>query len=518
MLVPRSGPGPDLAAFPPFFPLQSPPLLHQMNQRFPSFSAEDDQATKKQGKSEAKTPNGKQSSGGLKVDVQESESTSTPLDLTHRSPGSSEQEEGGRKESKTPSSSSPDQKLGSDIEEHLQFLKVKQMEFLKQAAETAQNRCNECNINFSKYQNYVAHKKYYCSGLKNQNQDSDEESSPPQQSSSAPAKKPTPLSSPSSPPFSSSTQTLSKQQQNMFNQEFFLNQKSLLESFPGKMPLLMTPPGLPLPQPGAAAAAGPASHFVCQGCGIKFKSISNLKAHQSRYCSGIKSSAEESLPSSAASAAVNPANLEALLKSQMQGAAAAAGLGQLSAADMITLLSAQHMAAVKNMENLEKKTGAAVSPSSPPSLVPVPRGKSPKTTSESAATSSSSSSDTPGTKPDDFCLVLCGFKESNVDLNKLKEQFNMQFIGQVNNKRKSESGDAQEHIEANDASEDASDPKRVKLETAAGDPVEEKKKECCQEPEKEGMKCSSCNISFVNASTFRAHVNFYCKKRDPEQD
>ena len=168
-------------------------------------------------------------------------------------------------------------------------------------------------------------------------------------------------------------------------------------------------------------------------------------------------------------------------------------------------------------QNLEKKTGAAVSPSSPPSLVPVPRGKSPKTTSESAATSSSSS-DTPGTKPDDFCLVLCGFKESNVDLNKLKEQFNMQFIGQVNNKRKSESGDAQEDIEANDASEDATDPKRVKLETAAGDPVEEKKKECCQEPEKEGMKCSSCNISFVNASTFRAHVNFYCKKRDPEQD
>ena len=28
------------------------------------------------------------------------------------------------------------------------------------------SRCNECNINFSKYQNFVAHKKYYFSATK----------------------------------------------------------------------------------------------------------------------------------------------------------------------------------------------------------------------------------------------------------------------------------------------------------------------------------------------------------------
>ena len=27
------------------------------------------------------------------------------------------------------------------------------------------SRCEECNINFSKHQNYIAHKKYYCSAV-----------------------------------------------------------------------------------------------------------------------------------------------------------------------------------------------------------------------------------------------------------------------------------------------------------------------------------------------------------------
>ena len=66
-----------------------------------------------------------------------------------------------------------------EIEAQLHFLKAKQLEFLKdqhqkqaQALAAAQvaavavqqkSRCEECNINFSKYQNYIAHKKYYCS-------------------------------------------------------------------------------------------------------------------------------------------------------------------------------------------------------------------------------------------------------------------------------------------------------------------------------------------------------------------
>ena len=542
MLIPRTGPEMPPVNFPPFFPLQSPPgpILPGMNQRFPpnsNFQGEenlssDQNINKKASKSEMiKTPNGKQSTSSslsLKVETSESENIAAPLDLTHRSPNSSvsdtEEEHGRSKKdlsSKNSNSSSPaaDHKLGSDIEEHLQFLKVKQMEFLKQAAESAQNRCNECNINFSKYQNYVAHKKYYCSGLKNaQNQDSDEESpGPATQSTSTSAKNKTPLPSPSSPSFSPPSQNLSMPKQNLFNQDFFLNQKSLLENFPGKMPLLMTPPVMNMPQANT-------SHFVCQGCGIKFKSLSNLKAHQSRYCSGIKNPEENSPGVSP----VNP-NLEALLKSQMQQQAQAAGglpMQGLSAADMISFLSAQHLAAVKNME--EKKT----SQSPPTSTTPV-RGKSPKLSSEISVPQAAD-----GSKPEnkeDFCLVLCGFKESAVDLNKLKEQFNMQFIGQVNKKRKSDSdpdGAANETDDANHSSdplaETVEEPinKRVKKEDDVGDvsisvkkPTEvDPRVDIKQEAEKEAsMKCSNCNISFVNATTFRAHVNFYCKKRDSEQ-
>ena len=36
-------------------------------------------------------------------------------------------------------------------------------------------RCTDCNINFSKYQNYVAHKKYYCSGVKQAEKKEEEE-------------------------------------------------------------------------------------------------------------------------------------------------------------------------------------------------------------------------------------------------------------------------------------------------------------------------------------------------------
>lgn len=540
MLLPRTSQDLPAVNFPPFFPLQSPPLIPGLGQRFPahpgagashspSFSEEPHTSGSDkcggQKKAEMKATNGKQSSSSmvsLKVECGEPETSSAPLDLTHRSPNSAtsedadtEQKDKREHSSKDSSSSSPEHKLGTDIEEHLTFLKVKQMEFLKQAAESAQNRCNECNINFSKYQNYVAHKKYYCSGLsKQQGQDSDEESSPPPQAAAAQGKKSTPLPSPSSPQFSPSSQNIAMAaKQNMFNQEFFLNQKSLIENFPGKMPLLMTPPVL---QPNT-------SHFICQGCGIKFKSISNLKAHQSRYCSGIKSTEEAASPSP-----VNP-NLEALLKSQLAGVSqGAAGPGLplqgLSAADMITLLSAQHMAAAKTLEQ-EAAAASKKTPGSPPSLVQA-RAKSPKHESSSASSSSLTASEQAKSDKDkeDFCLVLCGFKESAVDLNKLKEQFNMQFIGQVNNKRKSgndgdeDEDDSSSRIKEVSAKKLKNDDLAKNIETENNPQhVLDVKKES-DDATKEAMKCPNCNISFVNAATFQAHVSFYCKKRAIEQN
>eukprot|EP00092_Neocalanus_flemingeri_P015279 GFUD01016515.1.p1 GENE.GFUD01016515.1~~GFUD01016515.1.p1 ORF type:complete len:657 (+),score=162.09 GFUD01016515.1:95-2065(+) len=495
MLISRNGPEIPMG-FPPNFHLPSPPLIPHMNQRLPNnFIAEDIAMTesKKQKLVENKDSNDKNIN--LKIECNDPEGSSTPLDLTHRSPNSSfsDIEEDvaktqlPKKESfhaKQSPSASPEQKLGSEIEEQLHFLKVKQMEFLKQAAESVVNRCNECNINFSKYQNYLAHKKYYCSGLKQQQpQDSDEESS----QHSVASKKPT-LPSPASPPFSPTSQQIPIPKQNIFNQDFFLSQKSLLENFPSKMPLLMAPGAMGLQQPNT-------SHFVCQGCGIKFKSISNLKAHQSRYCSGIKNPEEGN-------------NLEALLKNQMSQMP----IQGMSAADMISFLSAHQ--AVKSDD---QKKNAVPQPS---------RGKSPKGFSDS----------TKSEPTDDFCCILCGFKESSVD--KLKDHINMHFIGQVkkrkaDNETDSHTSDDSNHSAPTEAYEDHH-AKKVKKEDDMvdkrdihegarrhniGSGVETENADVKQEAESNTMTCRNCEITFVNTTTYTAHVKYYCKKKkDDEQE
>jgi len=488
MMISRNGPE-VLMGFPQMFPLPSPPLIPHMSPRLPNNFIPEEIALTEQKKPKQVEKDSNDKSVNLKIECNDQEGSSTPLDLTHRSPNSSFSDieedvtktQHPKKESfhsKQSPSASPEQKLGSEIEEQLHFLKVKQMEFLKQAAESVVNRCNECNINFSKYQNYLAHKKYYCSGLKQQQpQDSDEDSSQHSMASKKPA-----LPSPSSPPFSPTSQPIPVPKQNIFNQDFFLSQKSLLENFPSKMPLLMAPGAMGLQQPNT-------SHFVCQGCGIKFKSISNLKAHQSRYCSGIKSPEEGN-------------NLEALLKSQMS----AMPIQGMSAADMISFLSAHQ--AVKSDD--QKK---AVLPQTS-------RGKSPKGFSDS----------TKSEPTDDFCCILCGFKESSVD--KLKDHINMHFIGQVK-KRKAENetdphtSDDSNHSAPADAYEDHL-AKKVKKEDDLVDKheihegvrrhnistgIETDKADVKQEAENNSMTCRNCDISFVNSTTYNAHVKYYCKNK-----
>ena len=52
-------------------------------------------------------------------------------------------------------------------------------------------------------------------------------------------------------------------------------------------------PGLLIPPPGITTTPSPLPHFVCEGCGIKFKSVSNLQAHQARYCAGLRKASED---------------------------------------------------------------------------------------------------------------------------------------------------------------------------------------------------------------------------------
>ena len=490
MLVPRNG-GEMAMGFPPMIPFPSPPLMPHLvtphNFRPEELAMEQIKKLKNAAKNNSKevekekgSLNNIFSNSQLKVEVREGqESSSSPLDLTHRSPNSShsDQEDDPAKSPKkepTAGSKSPEHKIGPEMEAQLNYLKVKQMEFLKQAAESASvNRCNECNINFSKYQNYLAHKKYYCSGLKQgQATDSDDDiSSKPRTS---PAQPPS-----SSPPFPAPSQAAANKA--IFSREFFLNQKTLLEPPAGtKLPpgLLLAPGALPPPPPQAS------SHFICQGCGIKFKSISNLQAHQSRYCAGIKT------PEDGAAAAAGQPSLETLLK---------AGLGQLpmqgmSAADMMSFLSAQQ--ALKAEAASESERPGARSPARPGARSP---GRVPDTAIAEAG--------------EDFCCILCGYKESSVD--KLKDHINMHFIGQVK-KRKSEN----EGLSADDVKE--AEVKKIKIEMAGGlesvnEGVEKEaggdRDPLASSPSSPGLTCPSCSISFVNPATYSAHVQFYCKKK-----
>ena len=108
---------------------------------------------------------------------------SPPLDLTNKSPEHHHHSVGKPTTENNNDDISKKQQFAAGIESHFNLLKMKELELLKNAVvsgggggggsgggNVAVNRCNECNINFSKYQNYLAHKKYYCSGVKQQGQ------------------------------------------------------------------------------------------------------------------------------------------------------------------------------------------------------------------------------------------------------------------------------------------------------------------------------------------------------------
>ena len=469
-----------------------------------------------------------------------------------------------------------------EFEAQLSFLKNKHLEFLKnqqhiqgqRQSNVSQShppsnvsRCEECNINFSKHQNYVAHKKYYCSANANKanpptntmqivSDNDDEELSMPSQPTlplaihpqisprvsppkkdispsllvahNRPATKPlgqrTPSVSPSASISSnqSASQGMStmamqaaaqaainnflamtnavpgkellngsmtkellllKQQQELLTKDNILSKEAAFHALKNATIAPANPVGpdnnglnsnrpdssSPTPQdrillPSSATSKTPPTssmtsppshanippglpltHFCCEGCGIKFKSVSNLQAHQARYCAGLRKGGGEE------GGIGNP--FETMIKrmtTQQQNTAAGQGpslpTNQLMngiQADMMSFLNArsleqqlQHAEALKaaaatkhRSESLEKEDV------NPPSAGPAAMAamaaaiSAAKVAPEQPSNGASSSTDIPLGVNDDYCCILCGYKESSVE--RLKDHINMHFIGHV---------------------------------------------------------------------------------------
>ncbi|XP_014248029.1 zinc finger protein ush isoform X2 [Cimex lectularius] len=102
------------------------------------------------------------------------------------------------------------------------------------------SKCQECNIVFYKLENYIAHKKHYCSARKVADSSSQDEKTPSPMGSSSPPTTP-PKETKSKSPVAPVTNTPSTSKPTMYQ-------------------------------------------FICAACGIKFTAYDNLTAHQTYYC------------------------------------------------------------------------------------------------------------------------------------------------------------------------------------------------------------------------------------------
>ena len=165
-----------------------------------------------------------------------------------------------------------------------------------------------------------------------------------------------------------------------------------------------TPPALLLP-------GMPLNHFVCEGCGIKFKSVSNLQAHQARYCAGLRKNEEMS---SLEAAIIKRSHLQ-----QKQHRVSPPQLPlPLSAAEMMTFLNAksieQQLALAAAMSKDKQVAGPSIS-----SVI----------AAATALAGTSAGALSNGNSPDDYCCILCGYKEQSVE--RLKDHINLHFISQM---------------------------------------------------------------------------------------
>ncbi len=437
-----------------------------------------------------------------------------------------------------------------ELEAQLHFFKAKQLEFLKdqhqkqaaalaaaQAAAVAaqqKSRCEECNINFSKHQNYIAHKKYYCSAANSQaNSASNQATGRNGSSPGHPAK-------PSALPLLTSDNEEDK------SSDDGKSQRKLSPPMTSPAALMMAA-GLTSPSAGASglkdlkegkeshsnnpvdpvkAQISPNSslalglgvatppppvlpHFVCEGCGIRFKSVSNLQAHQARYCAGLRKASEDAF--------------EAMMlkQKQQQQAAAAAVLAQTQqqktpSIPMLEMMSLLNNAKSNNLLSDDKLSSLMMS-----SMAAAMQAAAVNNNNSQHQANGNTS---PGQASEDYYCFLCGYKEESVE--RLKDHINLHFIGKVKRKISScsqETGSSQEKLASGEEI-----VKKIKLESShnpEGDPLPVAAAEIKSAPASPKtsstsnedlnssgqLKCTSCDIGFSHLSNFVAHKKYYCR-------
>jgi len=299
------------------------------------------------------------------------------------------------------------------IEVQLQFLKAKQLEFLQTHNEQAvaslamanMSRCDECNINFSKYQNYVAHKKYYCSGKSNlsttpvqavsENDDDDPLPDP------APKRLKVDTSGPSSPlPLSTTLSLANPSSSGLTSPVHDAQSKELKLEKPQNQ---LKEPSHPL----LHSSDNP--HFVCDGCGIKFKSVSNLQAHKARYCAGLRKS--EELASFEVALGRSNQRKQSVSPQQMHI--------PLAIAEMVNLLNAKTLKKQLLVRAKQAQFSAFTKEKIPSSINAEKAGTSGLVLTKNCNPKCFTINVFSGNlqngvqEDDDFCCILCGFKEQS---------------------------------------------------------------------------------------------------------
>ncbi|XP_075213060.1 zinc finger protein ush isoform X2 [Lycorma delicatula] len=118
------------------------------------------------------------------------------------------------------------------------------------------SKCQECNIVFCKHENYIAHKKHYCSA-RQVSEPIPVQEEPPSHKSVSPAVPNSPPSNTSPPP----PPPIPIKERTSVNAHSTHSNASL-----------------------ASSSKGPLYQFICVACGIKYTSYDNLTAHQTHYC------------------------------------------------------------------------------------------------------------------------------------------------------------------------------------------------------------------------------------------